>query len=47
MFYGSFQTGGSLELYNPNNKDLMSNWEFIGKCRKANLNWFGNIILNI
>ena len=35
MFYGSFQTGGSLELYNPNNKDLMSNWEFIGKCRKV------------
>ena len=35
MFYGRFQTGGSLELYNPNNKDLMSNWEFIGKCRKV------------
>ena len=35
MFYGRFQTGGSLELYNPNNKELMNNWTFVGKSRKV------------
>ena len=35
MFYNRFQTGGSLELYNPTNKDSLENWNFIGKCRKV------------
>ena len=35
MFYNRFQTGGSLELYNPTNKDLLENWNFIGKCKKV------------
>ena len=35
MYYNKFQTGGSLELYNPTNKDSLENWNFIGKCRKV------------
>ena len=35
MFYNRFQNGGSLELYNPTNKDLLENWNFIGKCKKV------------
>ena len=35
MFYNRFQNGGSLELYNPTNKDSLENWNFIGKCRKV------------
>ena len=35
MFYNRFQTGGSLELYNPTNRDLLENWNFIGKCKKV------------
>ena len=34
MYYNKFQTGGSLELYNPTNKELLENWNFTGKCKK-------------
>ncbi len=34
MYYNKFQTGGSLELYNPTNKELLDSCNFIGKCKK-------------
>ncbi len=34
MYYNKFQTGGSLELYNPTNKELLDSCNFIGQCKK-------------
>lgn len=34
MFYNWYQTGSSLELYNPNNKDILSQWSFVGNVQK-------------
>jgi hypothetical protein len=35
MFFNQCQTTNSLELYNPNSKELLSNWEFKGKISKT------------
>jgi hypothetical protein len=35
MFFNQCQTTNSLELYNPNSKELLSNWEFKGKITKT------------
>ena len=35
MFYNWYQTGSSLELYNPNNKDILSQWSFVGNVQKV------------
>ena len=34
MFYNWYQTGSSLELFNPNSKDLLSSWLFTGNVKK-------------
>lgn len=34
MFYNWYQTGKSIELFNPNSKDLMSTWRFEGQVKK-------------
>lgn len=35
MYFNSFQSGRSIELFNPNNKDQISNWKFTGKHYKT------------
>lgn len=35
MYFNFFQSGKAIELFNPNNKDLVSNWKFIGKNYKS------------
>ena len=35
MFFNQCQTTNPLELYNPNSKELLSNWEFKGKIQKT------------
>lgn len=35
MFYNWYQTGASIELFNPNSKDLMSTWRFEGQVKKV------------
>lgn len=34
MFYNKFQKSGSLELFNPTNKEILENWNFTGKNKK-------------
>ena len=34
MFYNKFQKSGSLELFNPTNKEMLENWNFTGKNKK-------------